>query len=175
MYIRCPEGLLCYSPQTSDTMAYFILDRGVFQILLAWSSCTLVRVCRKIAFPVPVELSSRRPTSLKTFEALNVTCRNLYYAILLPRTLFFFFLFFFNSYYINIPQTVSRPSNEILNRGISNLSHDETFALLPMWISIATYLYRKPIVSYHEWRIPIYWFVKHSIKIYIVVHPIDFS
>lgn len=88
---------------------------------------------------------------------------------------FFFFFFFFNSYYINIPQAVSCPSNEILNRGISNLSHDETFALLPMWISIATYLYRKPIVSYHEWRIPIYWFVKHSIKIYIVVHPIDFS
>lgn len=95
MYIRCPEGLLCYSPQTSDTMAYFILDRGVFQILLAWSSCTLVRVCRKIAFPVPVELSSRRSTSLKTFETLTVTYHNLYYAILLRRTPLSFFFFFF--------------------------------------------------------------------------------
>ena len=85
---------------------------------------------------------------------------------------FFFFLFFFNSYCASIPQAVPRPSNVILNEGISNLLYEnETFTLLPTWISIVTYLYWKPIVN--ECFIPIYWFLKHSIKIYIVVHIIN--
>ena len=183
MYIRCPEGPLCYNPQTSDTMAYFILDRGVFQILLARGSCTPVRVCSKIAhsqFRSSLPSRQRRQRRRRrTFENVRGAQRDDGNGAATPppspRSCFqgspslfpFLFLSFFLSFFFFNRRSTTRPSNEIPSKGISNLSHEDKPLLRSSW-NIDRYVSktdRTGLVAFLCID-----FFKHLIKIYMYIY-----